>query len=101
MYLKEYQKRALATVREFLEELTNWRDKAEKALKLDPELKVDWVSEAWKKTARGRAYAARKNGMGEYLPSFCLKIPTGGGKTLLVPTKQSAFSIMHGKGRVW
>lgn len=83
MYLKEYQKRALATVREFLEELTNWRDKAEKALKLDPELKVDWVSEAWKKTARGRAYAARKNGMGEYLPSFCLKIPTGGGKTLL------------------
>lgn len=83
MYLKEYQKRALATVREFLEELTNWRDKAEKALKLDPELKVDWVSEAWKKTVRGRAYAARKNGMGEYLPSFCLKIPTGGGKTLL------------------
>ena len=83
MYLKEYQKRALATVREFLEELTNWRDRAEKALKLDPELNIDWVSEAWKKTARGRAYAARKNGMGEYLPSFCLKIPTGGGKTLL------------------
>ena len=83
MYLKEYQKRALATVQEFLEELTNWRDRAEKALKLDPELNIDWVSEAWKKTARGRAYAARKNGMGEYLPSFCLKIPTGGGKTLL------------------
>ena len=83
MFLKEYQKRALATVQEFLEELTNWRDKAEKALKLDPELKVDWVSEAWKKTVRGRAYAARKNGLGEYLPSFCLKIPTGGGKTLL------------------
>ena len=83
MYLKEYQKRALATVREFLEELTNWRDRAEKALKLDPELNIDWVSEAWKKTVRGCAYAARKNGMGEYLPSFCLKIPTGGGKTLL------------------
>lgn len=83
MFLKEYQKRALATVQEFLEELTKWRDKAEKALELDPELKVDWVSEAWKKTARGRAYAARKNGLGEYLPSFCLKIPTGGGKTLL------------------
>ena len=88
MYLKEYQKRALATVREFLEELTKWRDQVEKALASGPELSgvvsgVDWVSEAWKKTTRGRAYAARKNGLGDYLPSFCLKIPTGGGKTLL------------------
>ena len=88
MYLKEYQKRALATVREFLEELTKWRDQVEKALASGPELSsvvsgVDWVGEAWKKTAQGRAYAARKNGLGDYLPSFCLKIPTGGGKTLL------------------
>ena len=84
MYLKEYQKRALATVREFLEELTEYRDKAERALKLvGPELDIDWVGEAWKKTAQGRDYAARKNGLGEYLPSFCMKIPTGGGKTLL------------------
>ena len=88
MYLKEYQKRALTTVREFLEELTKWRDQVEKALASGPELSsvvsgVDWVSEAWKKTARGRGYAARKNGLGDYLPSFCLKIPTGGGKTLL------------------
>jgi type III restriction enzyme len=28
-------------------------------------------------------YADRKNGLGEDLPTFCIKIPTGGGKTLL------------------
>ena len=31
----------------------------------------------------GRPYHPRRNGLGENLPTFCLKIPTGGGKTLL------------------
>ena len=44
MILKDYQQRALATV---------------------------------------RPYFPRHNGLGEQLPAFCLKIPTGGGKTLL------------------
>jgi type III restriction enzyme len=29
------------------------------------------------------AYHERENGLGEDLPSFCIKVPTGGGKTLL------------------
>src|SRR6266446_1574647 len=28
-------------------------------------------------------YQDRKNGLGEDLPTFCIKVPTGGGKTLL------------------
>ena len=83
MILREYQKRALETVREFLERLTEWRGKAEKALELDPELDFDWVRKAWEKTVPARAYRPRKNGLDEALPSFCLKVPTGGGKTLL------------------
>ena len=83
MILKEYQKRTLATVREFLEGLEEWRSKAAAALEVDPELEFDWVRKAWEKRVRVRIYHPRKNGLGEPLPSFCLKIPTGGGKTLL------------------
>ena len=83
MILKEYQKRALATVEEFLERLTEWRGRAAAVLEQDPEMDVDWVGRAWAKTAPSHTYLPRRNGLGEPLPSFCLKIPTGGGKTLL------------------
>ena len=83
MVLKEYQKRTLATVRELLERLVEWRGKATAALEVDPELDFDWVRKAWEKTVPARRYHPRRNGLDEPLPSFCLKIPTGGGKTLL------------------
>ena len=83
MILKEYQKRALETVGEFLERLAEWRGKHAKALEADPDWNIDWVRQAWEKTAPARAYVPRKNGLGEPLPAFCLKVPTGGGKTLL------------------
>ena len=83
MILKEYQTRALETVKTFLLELSKWREKAAQALELDPEIDFDWVSRAWRKTASLPLAAPRRNGLGERLPSFCLKIPTGGGKTLL------------------
>ena len=41
------------------------------------------MARAWEKAGAARAYLPRKNGLGEPLPTFCLKIPTGGGKTLL------------------
>ncbi|MGN6725532.1 MAG: DEAD/DEAH box helicase [Tepidisphaeraceae bacterium] len=37
---------------------------------------------AWEDLKLG-AYYDRKNGLGEDLPAFCVKVPTGGGKTLL------------------
>lgn len=37
---------------------------------------------AWEDLNKGQ-YFSRKNGLGEDLPSFCIKVPTGGGKTLL------------------
>ena len=83
MILKEFQKNALSQVRDFLERLTEWRLKAAKAHEIDPDLAIDWVAKAWEKAVPQRTYLPRKNGLGEPLPSFCLKIPTGGGKTLL------------------
>jgi len=90
MILKEYQKRTVDAVREFLELLADMRGKAAKARELDQDLDFDWVRKAWEKLAVSGAhrppahpFVPRKNGLGEPLPTFCLKIPTGGGKTLL------------------
>ena len=83
MILKDYQKRTLATVRSFVQQLAEWRDKDRAARSQDPEWGFDWVQRVWDKTVTGRPYHARSNGLGERLPAFCLKIPTGGGKTLL------------------
>src|SRR5205809_2365056 len=37
---------------------------------------------AWEDLGLG-PYYDRKNGLGEDMPTFCIKVPTGGGKTLL------------------
>ena len=82
MELKEYQQRALAQVKAYLEALNRWRAKNEKAIAVDPDLAQDVPLKAWDEVG-GKNYRSRKNGLGEYMPNFCLKIPTGGGKTLL------------------
>ncbi len=83
MILKEYQKRTLATVQKFLAELAKWRAEDEEARRHNPHWGSDWVRKAWNSTVPGRPFLARRNGLGEHFPAFCLKIPTGGGKTLL------------------
>lgn len=79
MQLKEYQHETLTVVRRYLERLYEWRSKAAD----HPDLEIDFPAKAWEKAEIPRAYDSRDNGIGEPLPNFCLKIPTGGGKTLL------------------
>jgi len=72
MELKEYQKKTLEQVKLYLESLAESKVNIPKYFTL----------EAWEKCGL-TSYNRKLNGLGEELPDFYLKIPTGGGKTLL------------------
>jgi type III restriction enzyme len=93
MQLKEYQQRALTEIRSYLEHLADWRKKAES----NPELEIDFPSKAWEKALISRRYISRKNGLGQPLPTFCMKIPTGGGKTFLAIKTVDLVNMIYRK----
>src|SRR5258708_14069766 len=73
MELKAFQERVLAEVNEFLQAVTKEQR--------DGNLKHA-SADAWE-AVRGNIYRPRRTGNGRDLPDFCIKVPTGGGKTLL------------------
>ena len=79
MKLKEYQERTLKEVKVFLEQLAVWRPEAFKR----GGWLFDFAEKAWEEAGVGRTYLKKRDGLKRPLPVFCLKIPTGGGKTLL------------------
>jgi len=79
MKLKEYQDRTLKEVKVFLEQLAVWRPEAFKR----GGWLFDFAEKAWEEAGVGRTYLKKRDGLKRPLPVFCLKIPTGGGKTLL------------------
>lgn len=88
MELKDYQIRTLEQVKRYLDALSAFKVKNDKAVEKDPELSIDFPLKAWEKACPERSegsrpYHSKKNGLGEHLPGFYLKIPTGGGKTVL------------------
>jgi len=98
MEFKDYQQRVLDTLDAYLDELATQRERAERIEKLakeQPDLGVpvpDFPAEAWKKLKQqGKLplarlaydYSPRTDGIGRNVPNICLKVPTGGGKTLL------------------
>jgi len=82
MELKKYQKKTLEQVKHYLGSLAEFKAKNEKAIEIDRELSINFPLKAWEKVI-GTTYYSKKNGLGEELPAFYLKIPTGGGKTIL------------------
>ena len=77
MELKNYQKRAIAEVGIFLDLLAAEQAKGNKHPSLDA-----WREAKKQFLIRGQ-YHERENGLGADVPTFCIKVPTGGGKTLL------------------
>lgn len=82
MELKDYQKEVLKNVKIYLENLAEERDKYKRFVDMDPEYDSNFTKKAWDKV-NDNEFTPKKNGVGDYLPNFCLKVPTGGGKTLL------------------
>jgi type III restriction enzyme len=100
MELKVYQQESLDKFDLYLEELVKFQATARKiaeanADETDPDLirpLPDFPKKAWDAmrnrgalplSHRSCQYVSRKDGTGKDVPSLCLKIPTGGGKTLL------------------
>src|SRR5437879_2648720 len=78
MALKRYQERVLREVKTFLEALAS-----QHAAGNARHAASDAWDEAKKQFPIPGQYQPRRNGLGKDLPTFCLKVPTGGGKTLL------------------
>lgn len=95
MQLKEYQQKTLDQIQQYLKLLDVWRAKAKK----HPDLVDDFAARAWKEANIGRPYRSRKNGLGHPLPTFALKIPTGGGKTLLAVKAIDLINTTYRKKR--
>ncbi len=86
MELKGYQQKTLTQVKVYLEWLTKAKEEVARRQILSSEFSdvesFDFPKAAWAKVS-SRPYYSKKNGLGEGLPDFYIKIPTGGGKTLL------------------
>lgn len=99
--LKDFQARALGSLSTYLAELKRQQAKTDAALHVlqaqegleDAAREVaDFPARAWQQLqeqgalptmAAKRPHASRWTGAGQAIPNVCLKVPTGGGKTLL------------------
>lgn len=96
--LKDYQQRVLDTLDAYLDQLIPGKANADKVAELkaaNPDLDLptpDFPTKAWEalraahklpEARRSTPYSPRQTGAGQPVPNACLKIPTGGGKTLL------------------
>jgi type III restriction enzyme len=71
MDLKRYQERVVKEVDAYLQALAKFKDERYPS------------QAAWDGVGALGGYKPRRNGVGKDLPTFCIKVPTGGGKTLL------------------
>ena len=85
MRLKHYQEKVLKELKEYLSALADAKKEFEEIAELKPHLAkhVNFPKEAWEKATGRSIYYSKTNGLGEPLPDIYLKVPTGGGKTLV------------------
>ena len=85
MKLKLFQEKVLKSLKEYLSELSDFKTKYKKAVEIDADIArdYDFPKRAFKKATGKPVYFSKINGLDEPLPDIYLKVPTGGGKTLL------------------
>lgn len=88
MQLKQYQSRVLDELGDFLTALADKRDYRDARLNHADEIvresaqDYNFVEKAWE-ASKGLGYFSQRDGLNNWLPDVYLKVPTGGGKTLL------------------
>ncbi len=84
MELREYQKKVVNRLSQYLTELVNERERYLRLMHTEPDLASDvhYPERAWKKIGLD-SYVKTVNGLAKPTPNLYFKIPTGGGKTLL------------------
>lgn len=85
MRLKHYQEKVITQLKEYLSALSDFKAKYKKASEFDADMARDYnfPRRAWENATSRTIYYSKTNGLGEPLPDIYLKVPTGGGKTLL------------------
>lgn len=85
MKLKHYQERVINTLKDYLSALNDFKANYEKALEIDPDVArdYDFPKRAFAQATNRNTYYSKTNGLNQPLPDIYLKVPTGGGKTLL------------------
>ncbi|MEK7208067.1 MAG: DEAD/DEAH box helicase family protein [Patescibacteria group bacterium] len=88
MELKKFQQDALAVIERYLSEVAREKKSGNKHASLD----------AWGMLGKV-GYQEKKNGRGDDVPNFVMKIPTGGGKTLLAVKAIDVINNVYKKKR--
>ena len=85
MRLKHYQEKVITTLKNYLSALNDYKAKYEKAIEFDAEManEYNFPKRAFAQATNRNIYHNKTNGLNEPLPDVYLKVPTGGGKTLL------------------
>jgi type III restriction enzyme len=85
MRLKHYQEKVITTLKNYLSALNDFKAKYEKAIEFDAEMasEYNFPKRAFVQSTNRNIYHNKTNGLHEPLPDVYLKVPTGGGKTLL------------------
>jgi type III restriction enzyme len=98
---KEYQTKTLNQVKRYLDLLYDLRLKNDEIVRqYGTDAAIDFPAKAWSKMeGLYRQYTSRRDGLGRPLPCFCLKIPTGGGKTFLAVKTIDLINTVYLKNR--
>ena len=85
MKLKHYQEKVLTTLKEYLSALADAKSEFNELSAIKPNLAkhINFPKEAWENVMGKKIYHTKTNSIDEQLPDIYLKVPTGGGKTLL------------------
>ncbi|MDQ1266507.1 MAG: type restriction enzyme, partial [Bacteroidota bacterium] len=101
MYLKNYQKKVVIELKTFFTKARETKDTfetARKALPKEMRHTLNWVQTAFQNT--GKEYMDKpNNGLGEYYPRIVMKVPTGGGKTMLAVESIREFQNIFARRR--